>query len=96
MEWRVKPPNADGTTRVIGIDLGPVKPIWWESFPYYSSGKVGNGSTIVLKIPGSTQWASRGEMKYYGAYFQVLRVLRIDDYGNFVCETIIDFPLRSK
>jgi len=109
MEWRVAPPNADGTTSVRNIDLGPVKPVWWDSRPNLIRRRIKempdnweiaeplpNGATIVLKIPGSTQWSGRGETSYYGTYFQVLRVLGLDDHGNYICETLIDFPLRNK
>lgn len=95
MEYRIIPPKADGTTRILNVDMGTV-PIWWESRPVYNSAYFGNGSIIVLKIPGSTQWASRGTMKYYGARFEVFRVLRIDEQGNYVCETLVDFPIRNK
>jgi hypothetical protein len=95
MEYRITPPKADGTTRIVNVDMG-VTPIWWESRPQYNSTHFGNGSIIVLKIPGATQWASRGTMKYYGARFEVFRVLQRDINGNFICESLVDFPIRNK
>jgi hypothetical protein len=93
--WIVTPPNENGECSVLGVDLGTT-PIWWDSKPdlkYVNPLSI--GATIVLKIPGSTQWASRGEMKYYGAYFQILKVDSIDSRGNYVCSSVLDFPLRK-
>jgi len=95
--WRVAPPKIDGSTRVQGVDLG-AQPIWWEPdpklVPSLSPERLGNGNLIVLKIPGSN-YSNRGYVQYTGAYFQVLKVLRKDDQGNFVCEPVIDFPVRN-
>lgn len=95
--WRLSRPKSDGTVRVINIDLGTSNPLWWASNPPYTAfnGEREIGGTITLKVPGSSQWASRGLMKYLGTYFKVLRILNIDPEGNLVCEPLIDFPLRQ-
>lgn len=92
--WRVMVPKADGTTHVIGVDLG-ASPIWWEPDPSKPIDYIDNGSIIVLKIPGSN-YSNRGYVQYNGAYFQVLRVLRKDNDNNFVCEPVVDFPIRAR
>lgn len=97
MQWRVDPPKANGETWVHGLDLGRT-PIWWDSSPKYVSfnGEREIGGFIVLKLPGATMWSARWETKYYGTTFQVLKITRIDDDGRFVCEEIIQFPMRQK
>lgn len=94
MEWRVAPPNVDGTTRVLNLDLGTT-PIWWKSQPELKFREPASGDTIILKIPGSN-YSNRGYIQYNGAYFQVLVVLRRDEHGNYICDPLIDFPIRDK
>lgn len=92
--WRVQPPKPNWETRVHGVELGKT-PIWWSPKEPFRIEHLDNGDTIVLKIPGGSGWAARWETKYYPTYFQVLKIIRKDVDGNFVCEPVVDFPLRD-
>lgn len=94
--YKITYPKENGEVQVFGVDLGAI-PIWWESNK--SPERLQIGDNIVLKISGSNQWAGRGEMKYYGAYFIVLRILAFEAWGSlpvFKCEEVIQFPIRKK
>lgn len=84
MKYRIKKVEIGRDTEVIGVDMGTTPILWaW------------NRDCVVIKLKGHSAWTARWETGYFGSHFQVLKILEQDE-SYWICEEIIEIPLRLK
>lgn len=94
MEFRISKPKPDGSVNTPGIQFVKT-PIWWHSIPN-DPDRVQIGNIIVLQVPGGSGWYRRGESKYYGTEFYVVRAISDWEEDFIKVIEIVSFPVRKK